>query len=229
MVAATTLYLTTLFDTLPTARNFCNQGCGPCQLDRSAQPIYYLRQKMSLVLLVLLLANLCASQDSSAPDFLLEARRRTSTSNLVQLRCVTDLLQDRASPGAVFFLNGTTLEELSIRVPRSGDGVLLLITREIEGIYSCALQFDPRTSNTIALVGKHLCRGHRSGGSINDAMMHGETREIVQTIIYSTADRYTINVTRVAKMIYGQNRRSSRYRHNNYCGERGEGGCLWRI
>lgn len=107
----------------------------------------------ALVLFLLFLVSLCASQNDRAPEFLLEARRRTSTSNLVQLRCVTDLLQDLASPNAVFFLNGTTLAGLRT-VTRSADGILLLITREIEGFYSCALQFDPRTSNTVTLVGK---------------------------------------------------------------------------
>lgn len=109
---------------------------------------------MSPILLILCLASLCASQDSGNPEFLLEAQRRTVDSNFVQLSCVTDTLRGIASTDAVFFLNGTSLEDLGITMPLSADGILILVTREAEGIYSCALPFDPRTSNTITLVGK---------------------------------------------------------------------------
>ena len=106
---------------------------------------------MLAIALILCLASLCASQ---SPEFVLEAGRMTTTSNIVQLRCITDTLRGIASTSAVFFLNETTLEDLGIRSTMSGDGILILVDREAEGQYSCALPFDARTSNTITLVGE---------------------------------------------------------------------------
>ena len=103
-----------------------------------------------------LVATLCAAQGG---EFIMEARRRTVASNLVQLTCITDASRGTASRDALFFLNGTVLGEVGIRMIMSEDGVLIMITRDTEGIYSCALPFDPRTSNTVTLVGEKEVMG----------------------------------------------------------------------
>ena len=109
-----------------------------------------------MLFLLTSLALLCVLQASATAEFQLDATRRTTTSNLVQLNCITDLLRGRASPDAVFFLNGTALEDQGIRSARSMDGVQIRITRDTEGTYSCALPFDRRRSTTVTLVGKSL-------------------------------------------------------------------------
>jgi hypothetical protein len=87
-------------------------------------------------------------------QFTLEARRMRPSSNVVQLTCITNALLATANPDALFFLNGTELGIVGIRTVRFGEGVEIVVTRETEGMYTCGLSFDPRTSNNISIVGE---------------------------------------------------------------------------
>ena len=106
-----------------------------------------------LLLALLMLPHLSLEQSAR---FAMEARRQTRSSNIVRLTCITDPRIDEATQDALFFLNGTTLQQKRISTAPSADGrgVDIIVTREIEGVYSCGLPFDPRTSNNISLVGK---------------------------------------------------------------------------
>ncbi len=112
--------------------------------------LYFSFSPVLLLLLLSVAARLCISQ-----EFVLDAQRETSRSNQVQLICITNPDESiTGNRGAVFFLNGTSLEDLGVTMIRSMDGVLILVNRETEGVYSCALPFDRRISNEVTLVGQ---------------------------------------------------------------------------
>lgn len=103
---------------------------------------------------VVVFLGLSLTGPSASQELDLSAARLAITSNIIQLQCIN--VEDGATfPEALFFLNGTNLED---RAPtasvRNGVGVLMLITRDLEGVYTCALAFDPRTSDEETLIGE---------------------------------------------------------------------------
>ena len=102
----------------------------------------------AVTVLLFSITRLCASQEL---DF--SAIRQEPTLNIIRLQC-TDVENGEALSDALFFLNGTNLEEFNPITLRNSDGIDLLITRALEGMYTCALPFDRRTSNEETLIGE---------------------------------------------------------------------------
>ena len=103
----------------------------------------------AVTVLLFSITRLCASQELD-----LSAIRLEFTSNIIRLQC-TDVENGVTLSDALFFLNGTNLEEFNpITTLRNSDGIDLLITRALEGMYTCALPFDRRTSNERTLIGE---------------------------------------------------------------------------
>lgn len=94
-------------------------------------------------------------------------------SNNVELQCVTAA---NASPnsGAVFLLNGTVLSQVQGIFPQqTADGVLVAITRELEGTYSCYLPSDPSVlSSPQNIVGER----HKLHCSWSSKSQYGRTK-----------------------------------------------------
>ena len=87
-------------------------------------------------------------------DFDFSAFRAPPLSNTYILECVTDITgsPDRA---ARFLLNGTDVRDLGGSPVLNPDGSSsYLMTRELEGNYSCGLNGSEGTSNSRLLVGE---------------------------------------------------------------------------
>ena len=105
------------------------------------------RLSVGIVVTVLSL-SFCAPQELD-----LFAIREPITSNIIHLQCI-NVEDDATLSDALFFLNSTNLEELDPTALRNDNGVVMLITRALEGTYSCALPFDHRTSDKKILIGE---------------------------------------------------------------------------
>lgn len=99
---------------------------------------------------------LCALLGLSAQeDFEFSASRMSSGSNFFRLECITDLLRGVPDRAAQFLLEGTDVRDLGGDPILNPDGSsTYLLTRDLEGVYSCRLPTSESTSTSQAIVGE---------------------------------------------------------------------------